>query len=145
MKKRLSLLLAACMLAGLCACGGNETGQTSNGAQIEHPGSIVICASNSGNIWYSCAVKLSELLMREFPDMSVTVVEGGGDPNIDAVNLGTDAQLGFTSSTSLLPAAWWRPSMFWVTTALTFPSLSSLARAIWARFGFASGNSILFL
>lgn len=104
MKKRLSLLLAACMLAGLCACGGNETGQTSNGAQIEHPGSIVICASNSGNIWYSCAVKLSELLMREFPDMSVTVVEGGGDPNIDAVNLGTDAQLGFTSSTSLLPA-----------------------------------------
>ena len=29
--------------------------------------SIVICASNSGNIWYSCAVKISELLMKEFP------------------------------------------------------------------------------
>ena len=106
MRKWLSLILAACMLTALCACGSSPSGNEPGGEteDIEHPASIVICASNSGNIWYSCAVKLSELLMREFPDMSVTVVEGGGDPNIDAVNLGEDAQLGFTSSTSLLPA-----------------------------------------
>ena len=108
MKKWLSVILAAAMLTGLCACGntsgqGNASGGE-NSEGIEHPSSLVICASNSGNICYGCAVKLSELLMREFPDMSVTVVEGGGDPNIDAVNAGTDAQLGFTSSTSLLPA-----------------------------------------
>ena len=106
MKKAVAMLLAICMAVGLAGCGGgSEPGAGGGeGTTIEHPSSIVICASNSGNIWYSCAVKISELLMKEFPDMSVTVIEGGGDANIDVVNLGTDAQLGFTSSTSLVPA-----------------------------------------
>ena len=115
MKKAIAMLLAVCLLLGLAACGDktgsqpNKSDSPNSGVQgektaIEHPKSIVICASNSGNIWYSCAVKISELLMREFSDMSVTVIEGGGDANIDVVNLGTDAQLGFTSSTSLIPA-----------------------------------------
>lgn len=112
MKKLLSILLSAALLLGIAACGQGPSGQSQapGGTQapddktIEHPSSIVICASNSGNIWYSCAVKISELLMKEFPDMSVTVIEGGGDANIDVVNLGADAQLGFTSSTSLVPA-----------------------------------------
>jgi len=43
-------------------------------------------------------------MMKEWPDMSVTVIEGGGDANIDVVNGGVDAQLGFTSSTSIIPA-----------------------------------------
>ena len=30
-------------------------------------------------------------------------------------------------NTSLLPAAWWRPSMFWVTTAVHLPACSSSA------------------
>lgn len=119
MKKRaLALMLAAALTLGLAACGdtssqkdnsANNAQNTQSGTQaekkeIEHPDSIVICSSTSGNIWYSCAVKISELLMREFPDMSVIVIEGGGDANIDVVNLGRDAQLGFTSSTSLIPA-----------------------------------------
>ena len=106
MKKAVAMLLAICMAVGLAGCGGgSEPGAGGGeGTTIEHPSSIVICASNSGNIWYSCAVKISELLMKEVPDMSVTVIEGGGDANIDVVNLGTDAQLGFTSSTSLVPA-----------------------------------------
>ena len=120
MKKRaLALMLACCLMLGLAACGdtgsqkddGPKNTQSSSQEkdpdekkEIEHPDSIVICSSTSGNIWYSCAVKISELLMREFPDMSVIVIEGGGDANIDVVNLGKDAQLGFTSSTSLVPA-----------------------------------------
>ncbi len=115
MKKMLSVALAVCMVLSLAACGkqpassnapGNSTPNTSAGQpkEIEHPASITICASTSGNTWYASAVKISELMMTEWPDMSVTVIEGGGDANIDRVNAGTDAQLGFTSSTSLLPA-----------------------------------------
>lgn len=133
MKKRtLCLLLALCMTLCLAACSGGqktddkaeekteektespekETEQAPEEKQeepeekkeIEHPKSIVICASTAGNSWYSSAVKLSELMMKEWPDMSVTVIEGGGDANIDLVNGGQDAQLGFTSSTSIIPA-----------------------------------------
>lgn len=112
MKKLLCSLLALCMPLSLAACGGTPSsgsqpagsGPAAQPAEIEHPSSIVICASTSGNVWYSAAVKLSELMMTEWPDMSVTVIEGGGDANIDVVNDGKDAQLGFTSSTSLIPA-----------------------------------------
>lgn len=111
MKKFVSILLSACMILSLAACGGSTSGDKTDGsgssnvpAGIEHPKSIVICASTAGNSWYSSAVKISELMMKEWPDMSVTVIEGGGDANIDVVNGGTDAQLGFTSSTSIIPA-----------------------------------------
>lgn len=95
-----SVLVILLVLMGV-SCG-KKTGDSANA--IDHPKSIVICSSNVGNLWYNEAVKISEILMAAFPDMSVTVIEGGGDSNIDAVNLGTDVQLGITSSTSLMPA-----------------------------------------
>lgn len=105
MKRIISIVLSACMILGLAACGKKtDTSSSSDSTVIEHPKSIVICASTAGNSWYSSAVKISELMMKEWPDMSVTVIEGGGDANIDVVNGGTDAQLGFTSSTSIVPA-----------------------------------------
>ena len=39
----------------------------------------------------------------------------------------------------LAPAAWWRPSMFWVTTAVSLPACSSSDSFKWAGLGLAPG------
>lgn len=114
MRKLLALLLSLSLLLVPTACSPSAQqpqapdvpaqSSSSGGEEIEYPKSLVIAASNVGNIWYNNAVKISEILMANFPGMSVTVIEGGGDANIDAVNQGTDVQLALTSSTSLLPA-----------------------------------------
>jgi TRAP transporter TAXI family solute receptor len=96
--------LVSIIALSLAVMGASAQSKLGDAKDIPHPKSIVICSSNVGNLWYNNAVKISEILMAAFPDMSVTVIEGGGDSNIDAVNIGADVQLGITSSTSLLPA-----------------------------------------
>lgn len=116
MKKIIALLLVACMLVMAVACQqtqtqdpvttedpGTEPG-TEPEAEMVVPDSLVICSSNVGNLWYNQAIKISEILMANFPGMSVTVIEGAGDGNLNMVNTGTDAQLGIAASTSVIPA-----------------------------------------
>jgi len=106
MKKQLLIIvLILVMVVTLVGCGSNaKTTEKNTAAQIEHPKSLVICASTMGGPWHTAGTKISELLMKEFPDMSVAVIEGGSDTNIQLVNDGRDAQMGFTSSISVLPA-----------------------------------------
>lgn len=51
-------------------------------------------------------------------------------------------QFPWSSSTRLEPAAWWRPSMFWVTTAFSFPARSRPARKRWAAFGATPSRAV---
>lgn len=122
MKKILALMLVICMLVMAVACQKPTEPSTpadpaapadpatpSDPAEPAEPEmvvpeSLVICSSNVGNSWYTQAIKISEILMSEFPGLSVTVVEGAGDGNLNAVNAGTDAQLGIAASTSVVPA-----------------------------------------
>jgi hypothetical protein len=45
------------------------------------------------------------------------------------------------SATSVLPASWWSPSTFWVTTASTSPARSRRATAAWAAPGRARAKA----
>lgn len=104
MKKKLfTIILLLVMIFSLTGCGGDKPAEQTDNT-IEHPKSLVICASTMGGTWHAAATKISELIMAEFPDMSVSVIEGASDPNIQLVNIGKDAQMGFSSSMSILPA-----------------------------------------
>ncbi|MDX9871817.1 MAG: TAXI family TRAP transporter solute-binding subunit [Clostridia bacterium] len=104
-KKLLVVALILVMLILSTGCSGNKPAeQGSDKVVIEHPKSLVICASTMGGTWHSAATKISELIMMEFPDMSVSVIEGASDSNLQLVNSGRDAQMGFSSSISVMPA-----------------------------------------
>ena len=117
--RALSLILALTLSLSLILSGcGNSTGSNpgpdnssvsnsgsntpDNSAppstKLEYPKNIVICSGPIGGPWYSSATKLAEIMMREWSDMTVTVVEGGSESNLVAVDEGIDAQIGITSS-----------------------------------------------
>ena len=91
-----SLVLSGCSSSADNNSGSNSSDGDSTG--LSYPKNIVICSGPIGGPWYSSATKLAEIMMREWSDMSVTVVEGGSESNLVAVNDGVDAQLGITSS-----------------------------------------------
>lgn len=73
----------------------------SNDKKIEHPDSIVIASGPIGGPWYSAMTKVSEILMREIPGLTVSVIEGGAEGNLQLINEGVDAQLCMTSSVAM--------------------------------------------
>lgn len=80
------------------SAGGGNTGGEAASTALEYPKNIVICSGPIGGPWYSSATKIAEIMMREWTDMTVTVVEGGSESNLVAVDEGIDAQIGITSS-----------------------------------------------
>ena len=65
------------------------------------PNQIVITSGPMVGSWYASSVKLSEYLMKKFPGLSVTVIEGGGVGNVRLLEKGRDAQIGITHSAIL--------------------------------------------
>lgn len=81
---------------------GNSSSPSGNGsAGLEYPKNLVLCSGPIGGPWYSSATKIAEIMMREWKDMTVTVVEGGSESNLVAVDEGIDAQIGITSSLAM--------------------------------------------
>ncbi len=126
MKKHATKVLALMMALvfalsiGLTGCSDKSTGSddkqpsTSNtpstpdnsdspdtSAELDYPKNIVLTTGPLGGPWYSSGTKLAEIMMREWSDMTVTVVEGGSEGNMVAVDEGVDAQLGIVSSLTM--------------------------------------------
>ena len=115
-KKVLALTLALAMALTLVLTGCSDSGSKpsentskpdsgsapsdsgSAPAELEYPKNLVLCSGPIGGPWYSSATKIAEIMMREWTDMTVTVVEGGSESNLVAVDEGIDAQIGITSS-----------------------------------------------
>lgn len=105
MKRKIMVVsLIMVMLFSLTGCGNEQSAEEKTTVTIEHPKTLVICASTMGGTWHAAATKISELIMQEFPDMAVSVIEGGSDSNLQTVNNGKDAQMGLSSSISIFPA-----------------------------------------
>ena len=64
------------------------------------PERIVISSGPLGGPWYPASVKFSEYLMKKFPGLNVTVIEGGGLGNIRLLETARDAQIGITYSST---------------------------------------------
>lgn len=58
------------------------------------PTSITMTTGVMGGSWYPLGVKISEILMRKFKELNVTVIEGGNIINARRINEGIDAQFG---------------------------------------------------
>jgi len=58
------------------------------------PTDIAFTAGVMGGSWFPLGVKISEILMRELPELNVLVLEGGNLINARRVNGGIDAQFG---------------------------------------------------
>lgn len=121
-KKALALVLALAMIFAVALTGCSSSGSNDNkdnkpassanidskdnnadskdnaSTEVEHPKNLVLCSGPIGGPWYSAATKIAEIMMREWGDMTVTVVEGGSETNLVAVDEGIDAQIGLTSS-----------------------------------------------
>lgn len=116
----LMLALAFALSVGLTGCSSSDSSSdskqppTSNApsasdsagasdapAELKYPKNIVLTTGPLGGPWYSAGTKLAEIMMREWSDMTVTVVEGGSEGNMVAVDEGIDAQLGFVSSLTM--------------------------------------------
>lgn len=98
MKKLFSFMLALSLVVALEACGSSSSGDAVDGDEYTpDPSNIIIASGPIGGGWYSSAAAISEILMREIPNLNVTVTEGGGETNIKDVADGS-AQIGFTFS-----------------------------------------------
>lgn len=58
------------------------------------PKRVTVAAGIMGGPWYPLMVKVSEVLMREIPGLTVNVIEGGSLANTRIINEGVDAQMG---------------------------------------------------
>ena len=112
LKTVISLMLVVSLLMVGCSntdtqndvsSNNDSTNQNSdvNEEKIEYPSSIVIASGPIGGPWYSSMTKVSEILMREFPGLTVSVIEGGAEGNLQLLNEGVDAQLAMTSSVAM--------------------------------------------
>lgn len=98
------LLISGCKGSGLKQNSSNEEDNIngSKGDFKDFPKSIVIASGPIGGPWYSIITKISEILMREIPGLTVSVIEGGAESNLQLVNEGIDVHLGMTSSVAML-------------------------------------------
>lgn len=115
MKKRmLSLLLIFSLLLLVAACGsssepsssdsgsstGTETSTENTDDYTPEISNIILASGPIGGGWYNTSAGLAEILMREIPGLNVTVIEGGGVPNLRDVSKG-DAHLGYAFASDL--------------------------------------------
>ncbi|MCL2436576.1 MAG: TAXI family TRAP transporter solute-binding subunit [Clostridiales bacterium] len=100
MKKRkfriisLMLILALAFSTMLTGCGdGAGPAVTDPDWPEDWPTSITMSAGPMGGGWFNILIAISELLTREMPQVSWTVIEGGGLGNIRLLQEGRDAQI----------------------------------------------------
>lgn len=106
MKKLLNLAILLILLVIILMVGCKNSNLDSQKSELkdnsmDFPKSIVIASGPIGGPWYSTMTKISEILMREIPGLTVSVIEGGAESNLQLVNEGTDVQLGMTSSVAM--------------------------------------------
>lgn len=111
MKKFLALVLAACMVLSLVACGSKEEPkqddqqggtQDTQEAQFDENGYmkmdesyLSMAAGSAGGGWYVMGAAMNDLFERNM-NVHMTLIPGGGSTNPTLVNEGGDVQLGFT-------------------------------------------------
>lgn len=99
MKRIFVMFMAMTLVIAMVGCGKTEVeGST---AENNFPKSIVIASGPIGGPWYASCTKISEVLMREIPGLTVSVIEGGAESNLDLINEGVDATFAMTSSVAL--------------------------------------------
>jgi hypothetical protein len=76
--------------------GGQQSGGTASPEPYPShwPKRVTVAAGIMGGPWYPLMVKVSEVLMREIPELTVNVIEGGSLANTRIINEGVDAQMG---------------------------------------------------
>jgi len=89
-----TLLILMLVLATMTGCGGGGGGAAVDPDwPADWPTSITMSAGPMGGGWFTTLILLSELLTREMPQVSWTVIEGGGLGNIRLLQDGRDAQI----------------------------------------------------
>lgn len=96
--KALTLLIVILMVLTGCSSNG---GINESKEDADFPKSIILASGPIGGPWYSVCTKISEILMREIPGITVSVTEGGAEANLDLLDKGNDAQLAMTSSVAI--------------------------------------------
>ena len=120
MKKFLAMLLAACMVLSLAACGSKEDpkqddqqggAQDTQEAQFDENGYmkmdesyLSMAAGSAGGGWYVMGAAMNDLFERNM-NVHMTLIPGGGSTNPTLVNEGGDVQIGFTYIANATAAA----------------------------------------
>lgn len=85
-----------------------QTGEPSDSNVIElgenWPENVTMAAGIMGAPWYPFLVQFCDILNREIPSVSWTVIEGTAVGNIRSVQDGTDVQMGLAHLPTLIPA-----------------------------------------
>jgi len=66
--------------------------------------SLIIGSGGAGGSWYLLGAQISELLKKEMPNISVSVVEGGAISNVRLTDEGRDMDIGIASLPNILDA-----------------------------------------
>lgn len=102
------------LLVWVTACGSSNTSQqtssqaesTSSSATDDYKpeiSNIILASGPIGGGWYNTAAGLAEILMSEIPGLNITVIEGGGVPNIQDLANG-EVHLGYAFASDFYAA-----------------------------------------
>lgn len=92
----ITLLIFSGMMIALTACETEEEPETPEEEVDTQVESIVKASGPTGSGWYPFSITMTDIWMDEIEGLTCSVLEGAGRANLETVNRGEDAEVGFT-------------------------------------------------